>query len=500
MHTVISGQELIRPLQHTGVGTLSLQYLGVHKGLSEGTAASGGCIFSNGSVSLLDTQVRWCIARRTSGNATLSGGGIHAAKNLTLEHGEIRDSKPVGATSGPLQGAGPLQGGGSWSGGMTTASGASTYSGNRIESGFGNSNTGGGALWTSGGLDLQDTTVRDNAFAALASAGFCVGGGIHAQAAATGSTQVLIRDSTIRGNSASNGNFAGGLCLEGAGLEAELECVLVLENTAATSFAGVYAVGIQSFTVRISTIADNVADTVNAGLAVKSTARVVIESSTISGNRAKNFAGVFIESVPELEIIQTTISDNWITGSGAHGAGLILSQTTLAGAIVRNSTISANRGQDLPSGSPSVGASGIGLWLGTGGNATLSSTIIADNHWDTVYGSGTRVIHFSDVDGSMSGGLTGTRNLIGTSSYTLPANNLWSNYPFLGPLQDNGGPTHTQLPLANSPALDAGLGNGLDWDQRGAPHVRIRGAGADIGAVESSFGGDELFRDGFESP
>jgi hypothetical protein len=53
----------------------------------------------------------------------------------------------------------------------------------------------------------------------------------------------------------------------------------------------------------------------------------------------------------------------------------------------------------------------------------------------------------------------------------------------LGRLQDNGGPTATMLPAANSPLLNAGdSAHCTLTDQRGVP--RPQGAGCDIGAVE----------------
>ncbi|HOY82873.1 MAG TPA: choice-of-anchor Q domain-containing protein, partial [Rhodoglobus sp.] len=58
--------------------------------------------------------------------------------------------------------------------------------------------------------------------------------------------------------------------------------------------------------------------------------------------------------------------------------------------------------------------------------------------------------------------------------------------PVLGPLQNNGGPTPTRLPLPGSPALDKGdpavSGEPL-WDQRGAGYPRVDGR-IDIGAIE----------------
>jgi hypothetical protein len=55
--------------------------------------------------------------------------------------------------------------------------------------------------------------------------------------------------------------------------------------------------------------------------------------------------------------------------------------------------------------------------------------------------------------------------------------------PRLGPLQNNGGPTFTHLPAANSPAIDAGDPT-LWTDQRGPGFVRIVNDRPDIGALE----------------
>jgi hypothetical protein len=62
--------------------------------------------------------------------------------------------------------------------------------------------------------------------------------------------------------------------------------------------------------------------------------------------------------------------------------------------------------------------------------------------------------------------------------------------PLLGPLRDNGGPTATMAPAANSPAIDAGSAFGLTTDQRGQSRpsnfdaIANAGDGSDIGAVE----------------
>src|SRR5205085_9454770 len=63
--------------------------------------------------------------------------------------------------------------------------------------------------------------------------------------------------------------------------------------------------------------------------------------------------------------------------------------------------------------------------------------------------------------------------------------------PKLEPLQNNGGPTDTMIPLYGSPALDLGANFGLTIDQRGSlrPVDTVfanssGGDGSDIGAVE----------------
>jgi CSLREA domain-containing protein len=100
----------------------------------------------------------------------------------------------------------------------------------------------------------------------------------------------------------------------------------------------------------------------------------------------------------------------------------------------------------------------------------------------------------SDLGGNSANSFSAGYSLIGTvdSGTTLNATtgepNL-STDPQLGPLQNNGGPTPTELPATTSPAIDTGIGNGLTTDQRGLPRTVDRvpanaADGTDIGAVE----------------
>jgi hypothetical protein len=73
--------------------------------------------------------------------------------------------------------------------------------------------------------------------------------------------------------------------------------------------------------------------------------------------------------------------------------------------------------------------------------------------------------------------------LDGASTVTDLGGNITSGDPLLGPLQNNGGPTMTRLPLAGSPAIDGGIAAiCAAVDQRGT--TRPQGVGCDIGAVE----------------
>jgi hypothetical protein len=66
--------------------------------------------------------------------------------------------------------------------------------------------------------------------------------------------------------------------------------------------------------------------------------------------------------------------------------------------------------------------------------------------------------------------------------------------PLLGPLVNNGGPTHTHALMLSSPAINRGSNRlAVSTDQRGASHSRVVGGQADIGAFEvQAFDGPDL--------
>jgi hypothetical protein len=138
--------------------------------------------------------------------------------------------------------------------------------------------------------------------------------------------------------------------------------------------------------------------------------------------------------------------------------------------LIANSTISGNSAGS-GGGVYNVGQFGLGT-LETG-NTVFDAGASGEN----IFNSGGIVTsdgyNLSSDDGG--GLLNGTGDQINTD-------------PLLGPLQDNGGPTFTHLPLPGSPAIDAGDPSFTPpplRDQRGVCFHRVFGRRIDVGSVEA---------------
>ncbi len=289
----------------------------------------------------------------------------------------------------------------------------------------------GGAIFSRENLTLTSSTISGN------SAGGD-GGGIFANS----STTTTITSSTITGNSA---GFGGGISASGT--------TTITSSTISGNLAGGDGGGIYAF---FGTTA--------------------ITSSTISGNQAgSNGGGILANS-------GTTITSSTITGNSAgdDGGGIFANSGTTT---IISSTITGNRADADNNGS---GAGG-GIRI-TSSPVTLSHTLVAGNDLgnstaDDISGTVDSASNFNligvntGLSGITNGGVSG--NQIGTSGSPLD--------PLLGSLADNGGPTKTHALLAGSPAIDAGnlgIASPPNFDQRGAPFVRVFGGVIDIGALE----------------
>lgn len=231
----------------------------------------------------------------------------------------------------------------------------------------------------------------------------------------------------------------------------------------------------------------------NQGGGVLSIGSVTFIDSTIIDNSATNSGGG-VMAFALIGLVSTTVSDNEVTSDSGAGGG-VYSTESVGGTnftVVGNRTGPLGRGGGIFAGAEDGAlvrlfhATITGNTSGTGANLyvidglqvasefTLFATVISEPiGGQSCFASSTNSVgHNWDDDGSC--GLAD------------PTDHPDAGDPQLGPLQDNGGPTHTRLPAVGSSLIDdvpLGDCNGdIEDDQR---HVtRPQRNGCDIGAVE----------------
>jgi hypothetical protein len=245
-----------------------------------------------------------------------------------------------------------------------------------------------------------------------------------------------------------------------------------------------------------------------------------ITSSVIQGNSTNASGGGVFANGTTLTILDSTISNNTsgftsafpphfggggvevqTTGTGANAS--TITNTTIVGNSVLNNAGGNNGGgvdasvnftgtltlaDDTITGNYADSGGGV-FWAGTVGSAIhVQNTVIATNKANvagpdannpagTFTDNGGNLIGISGA-GSGNTGFNAATTQRGTVATPLD--------PLLGPLQNNGGPTLTENPLAGSPVINKGVNAnipaGTTTDQRG--FLRIIGGTVDIGAVE----------------
>jgi predicted outer membrane repeat protein len=246
-----------------------------------------------------------------------------------------------------------------------------------------------------------------------------LGGAIRFQSSGT----LLVRDSSVSGNSTQALDAAGG------GIAADAGAVMLTGSTVVGNLTqgldapgGGIWVALGAVTVSNSTIANNTTPADGGGIFAFSGA-VTLNNSTVAGNSAQ--------------------------GEAARGGGIFAN----LGAVTLHSTIVADDRDN--GGSPDLKPGK--------GPVSVTSSLIGSNQGTGLTATGL----VPDANG----------DLIGSAGIPLD--------PLLGPLQNNGGPTPTLALLPGSPAIDRGA-NPLDLvtDQRGVDFSRQSGAGVDMGAFE----------------
>ncbi len=364
-------------------------------------SGNGGAIRSSGA----ELLVRGCVVEQNA--ASDNGGGIYAVGHF--EAGIRVEKSTISGNTSVVSGGGIAVF-------LYTSSSLvieqSTLSGNRTDG------EGGGLfVWANTDIDNPVPTPRVITVSrSLVSGNTALdrGGGVYIRN--FGGTETLIQESRITGNYVPA--IATGPFRNGGGLYAYLD-------------------GGPKFTITGVTVDNNEADHEGGGIFVcsKFTGEFIATNTTISGNR--------------------TLDQSTGAGGGMFIArfGSPYAGNESIDAYLRNVTITQN-----------ISKSGGGVEMENLNNVRvrIANSIISEN--------------FSDPNKTIRNNLVGRvivddfkHNLIGTGSSILDHTNgnpavvplanmnlLNNDAPFLGPLQDNGGPTLTHSLLAGSPAIDKG--------------------------------------------
>jgi hypothetical protein len=330
----------------------------------------------------------------------------------------------------------------------------------------------------------RDRTVRFYSLAIRNGLTNVLGGGINLDQNAA----VFMTECAIEGNRAQGGGGA----FSGTGALMDLYRSTVSGNLAEGNGGGLDMGG--ALVLRQSSVERN---TGGYGGGILALGDVSIISSAIINNEAEFLGGGMRVGLGAFLMINTTVAGNV---SKIDGGGLYMEFTDTIQNIY-NSTIAfngADEDQDL------IGKGG-GIFVNQGAPSVrfnIYNTIVAGNY----------VSNSPQPDDCWGIVKTHARNLFGsTNGCTIDQiSGSWdflNSLNFLGPLQNNGGPTQTIALLAGSNAINAGTpGAGcldntsttIATDQRGFPrNVGICDLGAyEFGAIDPD---NAIFRNGFES-
>ncbi len=342
---------------------------------------------------------------------------------------------------------------------------------------------GGGVYINTGSPTLRNNTIENNrAYDSVVSLEFFLGtgGGVY-----IGSGSPELTGNTIRNNTSSYGG-GGVMIVTGS---PTLRQNRITQNNSDSRGGGIYNDS-GSPVITENRIANNTG--VEGGGIYSGQGIPVVTNNTITDNRARGSGGgLYIYH--RATLIGNTITNN--VANFGNGGGLYL----VGNVTLISNTITGNRAPGIEA----VDAFGGGIY-NLNSNTQIRGTILWGNE-DKNGGidasaqlhnqSATPKISYSIVQGSGGSGAGWDASLGEDQGNNLDAD------PMLGPLQDNGGPTLTQLPTSPfSPTVDAipvdaadktsALGCGTDsiTDQRGLPRPADGNgdgiAACDIGATE----------------
>lgn len=305
------------------------------------------------------------------------------------------------------------------------------------------------------------------------------------------------------GNADYSAGFGGGIYNAG---RLTLVRTTVTNNGSSDGGGGIYTSG--SLILRHSTVTQNYGDDYEGGI-LSDGASVTVHKSTISKNQG---SGITIYGTGSLALTDSTVSGN---GSMPEAGGINIDGSNSTSTILRSTIANNNSGNGITGGVYNAGAMTITESTITGnegdgypggvlndGSLTISATIIAA---DTAC-SGCAGDERSDCQGTITSNGYNLIGIVAPSDPDLPAcdftplstDKVGTTTP-LDPhvlaLGNYGGPTQTEKPAADSPAVHAIPVGALtadgtmqlcpasgSVDQRGKR--RPKGSACDIGSVE----------------
>lgn len=412
------------------------------------------------------------------GKVTLSGGGMSRILKLSSTYDKDTPSLTVqnlrfsGGSTKSLAGAVANGGGAIHRLGGKLLVINSTFDGNDCpQSG---QDVAGGAIFSNG---VGETVIVGSTF----TNNTCSNGG----AIGNLGNSLNIVNSSITGNKATgsggnpgNGGNGGGVSVDGQGKTVSL-CGVTLSGNQGKAFGGgLFRVSYQkeSTNINASTVDGNSIPDVSGqpsmagGLYLQGTT-ANISATTISNNSARGAGGIFMGPLSIVSFTNDTISGN--TATASLGGGLVLSDNPNSNPVsgtILNCTIANNR-------APGTVAFGGGVAGGLD-LVKLQNSIVANN----VAGNAYNPINCTKKLGK------GGPNIQNPAKWASGADDATQAPcadgvtvvdPKLGQLADNTGPTKTQAPAADSPALGKGTGCPAT-DQRGRPRASM----CTLGAVE----------------
>jgi len=241
------------------------------------------------------------------------------------------------------------------------------------------------------------------------------------------------------------------------------------------------------------------------GGGIRNSATLTVTDSIFSGNSADIGGGISNTSGEGAAVTGSTFSGN----SAADSGGGIFNIDTIL--TVSNSTFSGNTAAGFVS-RPVAGGGGIanqfacsGICSGGCGSVIVTNSTFSGNSADAgaggidggSYGCPTSVTN--SIIASSSGVNCGGGIIDGGHNLQFPGTSCGATIPsldpLLGPLANNGGPTHTIAVLPNSPAINAGDPEGCanppvnGVDQRGYMRTGTGYTNCSIGAYEYNSSG-----------